>query len=477
VEEGIRIGPRELNAETKFLASGYWDDDPYKDLCVAISIIGDTSYTRTSIWRYVVFWGQPDGVYTLEDTTRLVVVTEINFGAYSAASADLDGSGTESLLIYGGGAIDNVIIPTAELHIFRHSGTRWGRSGVSRRPAWSWWNHPKIKQIQLVDQDYDGHTDIAMHYYVDGATRGEVSVLYGNGNGLPDTTEVEHLDLTVNNGAVSLFGDLTGDGVPELWVNSGSENILRVYAGRRGQRLAEQYGTGNEGVSEGKGWWRRPWAEIWLSAKLDDGWGISGFARMFDLGDCNLDGVPDYWMRHEPTIISYVAGNAFDSLIDAVIVWPGNAFTGVVNLGEIDGSGKQTIALSYDYLPHAYQDAFPGGVVFVQGTTDVPVTGWYRATPDEASGVVGERVISGGLNARAEPNPGSGEVRISWSRTTAHGDMELCISDVLGREVLSRRVPGSDGGMIWPTSGLVPGLYWIGIHDDDHSATIKFLVR
>jgi len=349
--------------------------------------------------------------------------------------------------------------------------------GGGRHASWSWWVPPKLTQIQLVDQDHDGHTDIAMHYSSDGATRGEVSVLYGNGNGLPDTTEVEHLDLTVNNGAVSLFGDLTGDGVPELWVNSGSENILRVYAGRRGQRLLEQYGTGNEGVSEGKGWWRRPWAEIWLPAKLDDGWGISGFERLYDLGDCNLDGVPDYWMRYDPMVLAYVAGNAFDSLIDAMVIAAGAEVSNAVNLGEIDGSGKQTIAISYDYYPHAYKDAFPGGVIFVQGTTDVPVTGWYRATPDEASGVGEMERSNDDLNLRVLPNPGNEEVRIVWSGGTTGDRWDVRITDVLGREVLQRSVEDSDHGVVWSTTDVVRGVYWVTLRSGDRTKTTRITLQ
>jgi len=139
VEDGIRIGPSELNSETKFLASGYWDDDPYKDLCVAISIIGDTSNGNAAIgydlWRIVVFWGQPNGIFTLADTTHLQAIDDVWLSAFQGFSGDFDGSGRESLLLRaGGGLIAGQWLLTAKLHIFQHNNVRWGRWGGGVMP-------------------------------------------------------------------------------------------------------------------------------------------------------------------------------------------------------------------------------------------------------------------------------------------------------------------------------------------------------
>jgi hypothetical protein len=160
-----------------------------------------------------------------------------------------------------------------------------------------------------------------------------------------------------------------------------------------------------------------------------------------------------------------------------MVIAAGAEVSNAVNLGEIDGSGKQTIAISYDYYPHAYKDAFPGGVIFVQGTTDVPVTGWYRATPDEASGVGEMERSNDDLNLRVLPNPGNEEVRIVWSGGTTGDRWDVRITDVLGREVLQRSVEDSDHGVVWSTTDVVRGVYWVTLRSGDRTKTTRITLQ
>ena len=474
--------PSELNSQTKILASGNWDGDPYRDLCIITTIIGDTSslYRASSIYRVIVFWGQPDGWYSLADTTRLEVVDEIWTGATSAFSLPDKHGQIENLLIRGGGGIvDGKPVGTAKFQLYRgHQNLRWGQSGIARKPDWQWW-YPPIGWIYPIDQDGDGRLDLVAYDDRTGiGVYGGISILYGRDNDdYPDTNDIETVRFDSIHGHVSMFADITGDAVPaapELLVNTGDDNTCRIYAGKRGQRLKEQFGSGDDAPSEGKGWWRRPWAVIWLPAKLDDGWGISGNNSIFDLGDANLDGIGDVWMHHEELLLGYVSGNRLDSLIDAMVSAPYHDVLSISNLGDIDGSGIPTIAMSYDEFPSDYQHPFNGGVMFVKPSDEVPSTGGtYRRLPQAVSDVQDIEGQEEMIGLRAVPNPSDGRVVLSW-KSMQPG--VLTISDALGRETIHVALDAATQEYVWDTSHLVAGTYFVSLEVDHRQSTTRVSV-
>jgi hypothetical protein len=226
------------------------------------------------------------------------------------------------------------------------------------------------------DQDGDGYTDIYLHNNAEPSI-GTVSVLYGRGNGaLPDTTNVETVDLLIANGKTSLFNDVTGDGIPELLVTSGSESRIKVFVGLKGQRLKEQYGPGHTSLDTASShWWKRPWVEVWEPGKFGGSWPGS-YDRLYDLGDIDSDEVGEVVGFNGPWVTIYRGGNWLDSLIDGMIDCrsAGGGLDddpdGIAVLGDIDGSGIPTIAVGVN------------GVLYVKATTELPKTADWRLIPD-----------------------------------------------------------------------------------------------
>jgi hypothetical protein len=328
---------------------------------------------------------------------------------------------------------NGVSIETPHLHIFAGApAQRWGRDGRDRHPVWSDQNVWTNRNMVVIDQDGDGALDFAFHHDNSGPT-GHVEIVYGRVGDWPDSTSVEGIELTIANGHYSLFSDITGDNVPELLVNTGSEELIRIYAGAPGQRLKDQYGSGYDPPLPNRGFWRRPWVELALPYKIDPSWPWAGWGGLLDLGDANHDGIADIWLYCEPNLICYTTGKYLDELVDAVIPVPGTEFISAANVGDISGSGRPALAVGYDWIPHAYVNPFPGGVMFVRTDTSfvtsnrtarrLPVrTSEVAATAgDERSGMT------------VYPNPARERVTVMWGEQT-RGEVRLSVVDVLGRE-------------------------------------------
>jgi hypothetical protein len=216
-------------------------------------------------------------------------------------------------------------------------------------------------------------------------------------------------------------------------VNTGSDELIRIYAGAPGQRLKDQYGSGYDPPFPNRGFWRRPWVEIPLPNKIDPSWAVAGWGGLLDLGDANHDGIADIWLYCEPNLICYTSGKYLDELVDAVIPVPGTEFISAANVGDISGSGRPALAVGYDWIPHAYVNPFPGGVMFVRTDTSfvtsnrtarrLPVsTSEVAATPGAEQSVL-----------RVFPNPAHEHVTVVWAEHMRR-DIRLSIVDVLGQE-------------------------------------------
>jgi hypothetical protein len=356
--------------EADLLTSGDWDGDGNRDLAVGARIFGDTSCGNKRgflLYSLIIFWGSESGAYSIDDTTHLICGGEKSFGLFRALGTDLNGDGIDDLLIWGGGRLENgAPQPTAQVFVFSgRVGSRWGRNDIPRMAEVQWWNVPPFNYLQLTDQDCDGYKDVAFinqttNYY------SYVSIIYGKPGVLLDTTNIEKLDMTSSGAHYALFSDVTGDGVPELTANCDGEK-LEVFAGRPAQRLVEQYGSGNDAKNG------RPWAEVWLPRRIHDGWSGAGGSPLYDMGDLGREGVSDLWTYSWPFIIGYIGGKALDSSIDAEFDTRGYGdFAGITRLGDIDGSGLSSFAITFALNP--------GSIMFFKPLGSLPVNGNVRRT-------------------------------------------------------------------------------------------------
>jgi hypothetical protein len=485
-QSGERIGPKELGTITKFLAAGDWDGDGHRDIALTMRKIDDTSFGNTSLdWdptAVVIMWGNVDGHFSLDDTTHLECGAQTWQGNHTAVSADFTGDGIDDLIIngyYGLSAGALVKIP-AFLGFSGQRDHRWGRNGLSQTAVWQWWSALKYDRLAVGDQNSDDAPDII--FYDDNSyPHSRISVLYGRAGNYPDTLDVETVDLLVTNSRYSLLADITGDHVPELLLNCGSQERVKIFVGLRGQRLAEQFGSGNDAPQPGeKQWWGKPWASLPMPAALHDAWAPSGFSPLYDLGDANLDGIPDLWACSLPDVIGYVSGERLDSLYDTFIRPPYSERGSVVNLGDIDGSGIPAIAFSYDQVPRDLVAPYPGGVLFLKPSDSVPSTGVYRAVPQGTGPASVEETARGqslDVELRAVANPRSGEVALQWDGSSLHGSAAITVSDALGQQVAEWEIPARSGEAVWQSSGTFGGVYFITLKVDRMTTTAKVLLR
>ncbi len=404
-ESGERVGISEIHSRSRLLCSGDWDGDGVRDIAMSVEIMNDTSYGNVegySLTSLIIFWGQSSGHFTLSDTTRLSCGgAEKCLSVLRGVTCDFDGDGVDDLFVWGGGSLSQgAPVQTAPLHVFGGRRDRWRAVDVPRVGDIQWWNIPPMNRFGVADQDCDGHADVILYNDMRVGT-GHVSVLYGRAGQLPDTSEVETIDLVNSNGHFSMFTDLTGDRVAELVVNCGSQETIKVYAGSSGRRLRDQYGDGMQ-----------PWADVSLPLKIHDGWTTSGFVPFLELGDGDLDGYDDLWLSSPPFILGYSGwGRYLDWQIDMAFRW--GAVLSASSLGDIDGSGVASFGVSFGGVP--------GGMALYKGTDSAKHLGIYRALPHgvtevclhsagvSAPGAV--PVMPGSLPHLSDIHPGKNEVK------------------------------------------------------------------
>ena len=490
IEERERIGPTEIGSETRFMASADWDQDGQIDICTAVKVLGDPtadSAINTRLSRLVIWWGQPDGRFTIEDTTRLSIEMDGWLHPDEGFAQDLDFDMVPDLMLSDvKGWVDGEVFQGAPVQVWKgERGKRWGRD-LSATSVWDWWSVPRESSLsvfhrtQWVDQDSDGYLDFV--WYTDGrggGVHGTISIIYGTPEHILDTANILTLSLDSAWGKYALFADITGDKVPELLVNTGGQEAIKAYVGFPGQRLLEQYGLGNEPGRPGEDiWWGKPWATIPLPGQLHDGWASSGWSPIYDWGDGGLDGIGDVWVFSVPDFICYNGGQRFDSIYDGWIRRPGNSGGTVENLGDIDGSGKQTIAVQYGFGGTTQ----PLSVAYFQPTPDLPTTGKYRYLPPgtekpetnvaiEAESTEAESSL--GLLIR--PNPASGEVVITWK--ARQGKAVISVTDQLGQVAHRTHVDAATGELIWDASHTFGGSYWVTLNIDGEQQTEKMQIQ
>jgi len=201
--------------------------------------------------------------------------------------------------------------------------------------------------------------------------------------------------------------------------------------GKRGQRLFEQYGSGQDPPDPGSGRpYARPWREIPLPSALNTAWPSASFI-VTDLGDVGTDMIADATPMIRPNIWAYSTGDYFDEYIDAIIPVPGGslAVTRAVRLGDIDGQGRDALAVFYGWIP--------GGIVFYRTNSCVEQAGGrYTPVPPGTGKPVGSvdergRPPIATIAVRLSPNPSAGRVRVEWDGPAGAG---VSLYDAAGNE-------------------------------------------
>ncbi len=470
---GQRIGPVERVSRTRFIAVIDLNMDEHLDIIAHTIITGDTIGGNTQGYgagHLVIFWGNETGDYGLNDTTRLNNRAVAWLGPNTGFEYDYDRDGVKDLVLWKStGLTDGVKNPMANFMIYK-----CGPGFDPDLPTWEIWSVPEADRISVLDQDCDEVDDIVFYHDKGSATSDNVvSILYGSPQGnFPDTTAIDTINLSSLYSRSALLSDITGDGVPELLANCQDE-VVRIYAGEPGVRIAEQFGTGNEPPKpdEPNDWWGKPWAELWMPNKLHDGWGFSAYHPLLDLGDANLDGINDVWVDNSGWVIVYVSGPRLDSLIDARIVQTRPEFRLAVNLGDIDGTGIPTIAaVTHSALNHIY---------FVKPSKNIPPTGIYREPTHDpefrcgsVSSVSAPLSPNTALSLQAQPNPTNDAVTFLWNSPPVSTSVTISIYDGQG-ELIRQFIPQPEAvELVWNTTGIPSGLYHISLDTGEDTATI-----
>ena len=439
-QEGMRIGPDEVGSVTKFLCAGHFDSDPYVDLVVSVYIFGDTTDGNTieSPNYVVVYWGNEQGMYTNSDTSHLLNPYRLWFGIYDAGVVHRSGGQSDMLILRGGGTIlQGVRRKTPSVHVFELPiNRRWGYDGESRLPSWQFWNPPFAEKMVISDHDGDGFDDVVL-IHQDLVDSVKLYTIYGNRTRYFDTISIESISLERANGRVAEITDITGDGIPDLIVNAGSQELVKIFIGRRGHRLKEQYGTGIDppDIPGGRPF-ARPWAEIKLPYSLDPTrWGRIGFEPLWDIGDIGNDGIADVVVAARPYMYVYSTGKYSDSYIDATLAVPNdgvNALTYAARLGDIDGSGRDAIAVSYGYAPGGIAFFHTSKCVEDAGGNEVPLPpGTGRPTTSVEETPLLSSTPSRKITVDITPNPSTSSVHVTWPTTRrAH----VSLTDAFGNE-------------------------------------------
>ena len=484
LESGQRIGLSEEVSSTRYVAHGDWDKDGYLDLACQVRLYNDSSFHNTrgfSISSLVVFWGQARGGYSVSDTTRLAIGAAAALVICEGFSGDIDMSGTDDLFVQfcagraWGEEGEPVTIAAVQCYL-GHTGRRWGRDEVARVSGWRWWIPPVGSLLdKLVDVDCDDAPDLVLSHDAGTAETGQITVVYGEkGQLFPDSTNIEVIDFAPVNGKSIRLMDVTADDVLDVvcLAGRGAEQRFLVWVAEPGARVSETVGD-----------FSSPWAAVPTTNAIHDGFGDLGKV-FYDLGDVNddIDGFREIWAWTPPFFLCYNTGVVFDSIADGYYRLNGSDPRDVANLGDIDGSGETTWAVSQYFSP--------GTVSFLKSNLSIRVTGTFRRLPHEryvsrCSSTVSvpehePAIEKSSLQLEAFPNPSANEVTVQWNPAAwREGDRAtIRVTDNLGKEVIATTARAADGGILWTAGERLPnGTYHIAVTIGKTTDTATILLQ
>ena len=477
LEEGVRLAPDYLMSKTEIRAIGDWDGKNGLDICVYAAFYGDTAfgnangmYDGTGVM--LIFWN--DGTGNFSETSRLYPPSPGSFSALGA-TFDADNDGIEDLCLWNGSGKsreDTGIARIPKLMIFKgKAASAWNKD--ENFPGWYWWNAPDdVDRMYARDLDHDGAEDLILSA---NESNSPLVVLYGRKDGnIPDTI-ADKQQITIN-GLESNFSDVTGDNYADLIILNSAQDFVYCYVSTpSARRLQEMFGTGNDPPRDGE-WWSRPWATLKGPHLVNEFWPGLDY-NLFPLGSADTSAPDEIWVKAWPYILVYRTGMRLDSIFDAEIDLRVAGGT-PVRLGDIDGDGRDELAMSGGTAVFRLPDALPstvGRIRRVPDGTDVP---------DTISGVEEQEGEEDNLLGLAvHPNPSSGEVVVEWrSRESVRRGGEsrkvvLRITDILGQEVLSTEVPVQQDRYVWDASKTFGGRYFISVTINGVSQTTQVSIQ
>lgn len=477
-----RLEPGQLLSKSLLLAVGDWDGLNGPDLCVYTILYRDTAFGNADLLYdgtgvVMIYWNDGAGHYALADTSRLFTDMPGSFTMTYGTSGDWDQDGVEDLYLHGPGTIRRYAgvekIPKG--FIYRgHKEQRWGHGGVPNTPDWHWWNAPTIARAGAEDLDQDDAADLIL-YSSDHSTIRPLTVFYGRQDGaLPDTLQdVQQINMVSVGGWATNFSDVSGDGVADLTVLNSSQSLVYIYIGCKGQRLLEQFGTGND-PPEGERWWGRPWASVKGPNFVSDAWFGLGY-QLFDLGSADSNKTEEIWVQSSDFLICYDVGGrlldgiqyGLDSLFDGqVYPWGDDA----KRLGDIDADGRAEFSVNDDGELRIYR--------MVYALPEPMLSFWRVPQGCGVSSAADDKFpAESELSLRAIPNPARGDVRVFWTAERETGEAVITVHDMLGQEVTTMRVPAWRGEAVWDAAKTFGGRYFITVTLGRRSETAEVVIQ
>ncbi len=242
----------------------------------------------------------------------------------------------------------------------------------------------------IADFDRDGNLDIAVN--IDEGPSGYVVVMLGNGDGTFKPAQFYEVGLA---GAI-VAGDLNGDGIPDLLVNSSGETFS-------GDTVIRIYDTLSELIGKGDGTFN-PYTTVTVGD--DDEFGSSSNMTLVDLsGDGKLDLV---YSDNGGKGVGVALGKG-DGTFEPDTTYPffGEDVVGAgisqLVIADVNQDGKADIAVAAaNFVGSTFDTTFHLEVLLGKGDgTLQPATSYFDTTPD-SSGV--SLLITGDFNGDGRPD-------------------------------------------------------------------------
>ena len=412
---------------------------------MACSVIYGSAFQDTLFYGVRIYWGYAEGF----DTTRYAQIwgaPRTRFGDYIRIY-DVDGDGKPELLVWQA----NYTPPT--LFVYKYADT-----GLILEP-WFVWHAPEIcgtpnNGIEIADVNNDGVMDFAPWAQDYVKATGDLFVVYGRKNDIPDTVNVFHMHHAIGWDKTEYkIGHMFSDSLNDIAMSGyggGKGAGAYFWRGHRRDLLISDLDTANAS------------AIIHDPGELDPLQFDLFEYSMSILENVNGSGQPSVMRLCTPSgqgpwaAVIYSAGNALDTRFDAAInITDGSNVGPIVDLGDLNGDSLHEFAISdLNYNNGA------GRIYIIKGSRDYP----HSPTLVED----GANVPSTAMLLECYPNPISSTATITTWLSTADHRATLTITDALGRIVESHKNFATHPGkyeLHFNASRWTSGNYFVRVED------------